>query len=95
MEHRQLTMRGIFTDPQTKSDRCAPSIFIDGLFMADIDADDINSLVRPEDVAAIEVYPSQPLPALFSFGTIDRGPKQQGCGAIAVWTKPRGKGGKR
>lgn len=94
MEHRQLTMRGIFTDPKTQSDRCAPSIFVDGLFMADIDADDINSLVRPEDVAAIELYTSQPLPALFSFGTIDRGPKQQGCGAIAVWTKPKGRGAK-
>ena len=91
MENRQLTMRGMFMNndkPGSASDKCAPSIFVDGLYMADLDADDINNLVRPEELAAVEVYTSQPLPGLFSFGDIDRGPKQQHCGAIAVWTKP-------
>jgi hypothetical protein len=94
MENRQLTMRGMFMNndnPGSPSDKCAPSIFIDALYMADIDADDINSLVRPDELAAVEVYTSQPLPALFSFGGIDRGPKQQQCGAIAIWTKPKGR----
>jgi hypothetical protein len=90
MENRQLTMQGLFASADRPgSATCAPSIFIDGLYMADIDAGDINSLVRPEDLAGVEVYTSQPLPAIFSFGAIDRGPKQQFCGAIAVWTKPR------
>jgi len=93
MEHRQLTMRGIVNngDRASPSDKCAPSIFIDGLYMADIDADDINSLVRPDEISGIEVYTSQPLPAIFGFGAIDRGPKQQYCGAIAVWTKAKNK----
>jgi hypothetical protein len=92
MANRQLTMRGMLSG--SAGDKCAPSIFIDGLYMADIDADDINSLVRPDELAGVEVYTSQPLPALFSFGGIDRGPKQQYCGAIAVWTKPKRTPGK-
>jgi len=85
VEGRQLTMRGTFND------RCAPSVFVDGSYLSDLDADDINAFVVPEEIAAVEVYTSQPLPSEFSFGNIGRGPKQDFCGAIAIWTTPKGR----
>lgn len=58
--------------------RCGPSIWLDGLFLSDADVD---LLVQPNDVEAVEVYRgSGETPAEFS-GAFD------GCGAIVIWTR--------
>lgn len=56
--------------------RCAPSIWIDGVRMVDWDLD---ALVHPQDVEAIEVYRGIGTPVEFA-GLND-------CGAIVIWTR--------
>ena len=61
---------------------CSPSLYIDGWpipVMAELTRDDIDNWVRPERIAAIEVYTDQ-VPAQFQRG-------MQGCGSIVIWLK--------
>ncbi|MGK2935869.1 MAG: carboxypeptidase regulatory-like domain-containing protein [Gemmatimonadaceae bacterium] len=80
---------GIATDAGTIRIRrgdtdCSPSLYLNGVHISsmiqgDLSADDIDSWVRPHEIAAIEVY-----------GDIVPPQFQQihlGCGAIAIWTK--------
>lgn len=82
-------MAGIATDAGTIRIRrgdtdCSPSLYLNGvqissMVLGDLSADDIDSWVRPHEIAAIEVY-----------GDIVPPQFQQihlGCGAIAIWTK--------
>jgi hypothetical protein len=55
---------------------CAPSIVIDGLRLSP--TRDLDALLRPMDVEALEIYTGAFLPAEF-------GPTP--CGAIVVWTR--------
>jgi len=55
---------------------CAPSIVIDGLRLSP--TRDLDALLRPMDVDALEIYTGASLPAEF-------GPTP--CGAIVVWTR--------
>ncbi len=78
---QNVSMRGIF------SDRCAPSLFLNGfaMFLADFGSApfsfaDLDAMVNPEDVLAIEVYRSGEVPPVLAAG-------MTGCGAIAVWTR--------
>jgi hypothetical protein len=82
----RLTMRGTFTN------RCVPSIFIDGHLVNPFEARgfesasdsapavNIDDWVRPKDIAALEVYAGGTVPAAFQ-GPMD------GCGAVLIWTK--------
>jgi protocatechuate 3,4-dioxygenase beta subunit len=63
---------------------CEMTVFVDGnrLFNG---ANDLDDVVRPQDIAGVEVYNGQAgVPAQFSTGTTG------GCGVVAVWTKRGG-----
>jgi hypothetical protein len=69
-----ITMRGTFEDS------CVPAFYIDGHFMRNLSADDINSFVNPKEIAGIEVYTGAGVPPQFQQGL-------GGCGSIVIWTK--------
>ncbi|HEY0931731.1 MAG TPA: carboxypeptidase regulatory-like domain-containing protein [Gemmatimonas sp.] len=74
--------------------RCVPIFFVDGVrFMVDSPVPDpksnkrfpftdLMSVVRPDQVKAIEVYPSAGgIPAQFDYTALE------GCGSIVIWTR--------
>ena len=69
-----ISMRGAV------SETCTPSFYIDGQFMRNLSADDVDDWVRPGEIAGIEVYTGAGLPAQFQ-------QEMSGCGAIVIWTK--------
>ena len=78
---QHVSMRGLFTD------RCQPSLFLNGfaLFLADMGSmpfsfGDLDAMVRPDDVLAMEIYAAGQVPPALAAG-------MTGCGAIAVWTR--------
>jgi hypothetical protein len=81
-----VQMRSIFT-PQGgdfaqragKLPRCTPRIYIDGHYMP-ISAFEVDGMVRPNEVAGIEVYMPGTVPAEFTEAF-------DACGAIVIWTK--------
>jgi hypothetical protein len=56
--------------------RCIPLVFLDGAPAGD--GADIDLLISAWDIAAVEVYPGQGIPAQFMRG--------RACGAIVLWT---------
>jgi hypothetical protein len=58
------------------------TIWIDGSEWKQLDAGDVDTFVRPGEVAAIEVYPGTTVPAQFSSAG-------QSCAAVVAWTKMR------
>jgi hypothetical protein len=78
-----VSMRGIYAE------RCSPAIYLDGHYMRELTADDIDGWVAPDEVAGIEVYMQGTVPAQFQPGLSD-------CGSIVIWTKRRtGSSGQR
>ena len=78
---QDVSMRGIFVD------RCSPSLFLNGfaMFLAEFGSApfsfaDLEAMVSPEEVLAIEIYASGQVPPQLGTG-------MTGCGAIAVWTR--------
>ena len=72
--HRQILMRGI------SGDLCAPSIFLNGMAVDRLDADDLDSWATPKEIGAIEIYSEATVPAQFQR-------VGKACGAIIIWTK--------
>ncbi len=71
---RLLLMRGL-------SGRwCAPSVYVDGLFMPNTSGEDIDGWVTPQRIAGIELYTEATVPANFQRSLA-------GCGALVIWTK--------
>ena len=68
-----ITMRGNF------SGHCQPAVFVNGMSLRNLNSNDINGIVRPDDVIGIEVYTSAGAPPQFS--------QQNGCGSIVFWTR--------
>ena len=66
-------MRGNF------SGHCQPAVFVNGMSLRNLNSNDINGIVRPDDVIGIEVYTSAGAPPQFS--------QQNGCGSIVFWTR--------
>lgn len=60
--------------------RCIPAIALNSHILRDITADDLDGLVEPEKIAALEVYREQQVPPQFQVG-------MGGCGSIVIWTK--------
>ena len=58
------------------------TFFVDGAQWQQLDAGDLDSFVRPEEVAAVEVYNGTSVPAQFTT-------TGQNCSAVVVWTKLR------
>jgi len=78
---QELSMRGLFAA------RCTPSIFLDAFpvqlafnGVAPFSIGDIDMLVRPADLLAVEIFAAGQVPPVFGAG-------MTGCGAIAFWTK--------
>jgi hypothetical protein len=72
---RVVVMRDFFSNGY-----CRPTVFIDGMRLTDMDVTDIDTWVRPENLAGLEVYNSA-----------ERAPMQyttlEGCGALVLWTR--------
>lgn len=56
---------------------CEPQVYIDGVLL--VGGAYLNTLVRPNDVAAIEVYKASEAPVQYQTG---------GCGTILIWLGP-------
>ena len=74
MTDKRILMRGI------AGDWCAPVIYLDGLAMPGLGADDIDAYLMPKDIEGIEVYSEATVPTQFQKW---RG----GCGSIMIWKK--------
>lgn len=80
---KRILMRGAFGP-------CEPGIYINGQLMTNrraddssavtLTADDIDTWVRPNNVAGIEIYSESSAPGQFQQGL-------SGCGSIVIWTK--------
>ena len=68
-----ILMRGTFAGT------CSPGVYIDGMRLDGADTADIDSWVRPEELAGMEIYSVATVPAQYQ--TLN------GCGAILLWTK--------
>ena len=62
------------------SDACSPSIFLDGHLLHRWQLADLNAVVPPTELEAMEVYTSQQAPAQFSA-------RNDHCASIVVWTR--------
>jgi hypothetical protein len=62
------------------SDWCAATIYIDGQRLREMAGEDIDTWVRPDEIAGIEIYNGTNTPPRFR--TFDS------CGAIVIWTRP-------
>ena len=71
---RTILLRGAFGE-------CAPSVYVDGLYMAKPTADEIDLIAPRQTITAIEVYAEGTTPAEFARAL-------DGCGAIVIWTRP-------
>jgi hypothetical protein len=71
-----ILLRGTFAD------YCAPVFYIDGMYMAELTAEDVDTYLDPKKVMGIEIYPGSSAPAQFS-----RGMFGESCGSVVVWTK--------
>jgi hypothetical protein len=60
--------------------RCTPEIYVNGLYVPGMDADDIDSWAGPGHVTGIEVYTRPPVPVEFQHAFA-------GCGSIVIWTR--------
>jgi hypothetical protein len=78
----QIQMRGTFEE------LCSPGVYIDGQFMRDLSADDIDTWVNPNEVGGIEIYTGPGTPVQFTPGMAGGGLAQQVCGSVVIWTKP-------
>lgn len=66
--------------------RCSPAIWINGVYFPRFSAEEIDGLVRPEELVGIEVYSEASVPPQYRpLGT--RANDQGSCGSILIWTK--------
>jgi hypothetical protein len=73
--------RMMVTATRTAGRQGCVNIYVDGSKWQQLEAGDLDSFVRPQDVAAIEVYPSGAnSPVEFQSSGGD-------CAAVVVWTK--------
>lgn len=74
---------------------CAPGIYVDGAYRNDLNADDVDNIVNPNEIAGIEFYTGGFIPVQFStgLGRVGRRTKFEDtvkpCGSIVIWTRPR------
>ncbi|HET6703085.1 MAG TPA: TonB-dependent receptor [Gemmatimonadaceae bacterium] len=77
----RLGMRGMFAES------CSPGVYIDGHYMRDLSADDIDTWVKPNEIAGIELYTGSGAPPQFSAGMGVVGLSEQVCGSVVIWTR--------
>jgi hypothetical protein len=71
---RRILMRG------TLQQWCAPAMFVDGVFLPELNVDDLDALLEPERLAGIEVYTRGTVPPQFVRPLNE-------CGAVVLWRK--------
>jgi hypothetical protein len=71
---KQLMVRG------SQARWCKAAIYLNGHHVDGLSADDINGMVSPNEIAAIEVYAGSSVPPQFQ-------EILSGCGSIVIWTK--------
>jgi hypothetical protein len=78
----QLLMRSAFKliEGGDGDHSCAPSVFLNGMNLFQASASEIDRLVPPAKVRAIELYDESFVPPQFQQGL-------SGCGSILIWTK--------
>jgi hypothetical protein len=70
----RITMRGGF------SEKCLPTVWVNGLQLPEPTAADLDGLMQPGDLIGVEVYQSTQVPAQFRVVA-------NGCGAIVFWRR--------
>jgi Carboxypeptidase regulatory-like domain len=86
------TIPGVYVDHDRNGDdiltmngggfagRCRPSVFLNGMSLRGLSANDINSAVRPSELIGVEVYArGSSAPAQYT--------EQNGCGSVLFWTR--------
>jgi carboxypeptidase family protein len=58
---------------------CAPALYLDGNYMEQLSAGDIDTWVQPSEIIGVEVYTDISAPPEFQS-------RANGCGSIVVWT---------
>ena len=71
----------VFSTRSSTQDGCV-TIWLDGAPWRSLEAGDLDSFVKPDEVAAIEVYQGAQLPVQFTS-------PGENCAAVVVWTKTR------
>lgn len=61
---------------------CEPAIYLDGQFMGELSAEDVDDWIKPSMVAGIEIYSGAIVPPEFS-----RGMQGPSCGSVVIWRK--------
>lgn len=79
LERDTIGMRHIYVR-SAFGEWCEPSVHIDGLYMWNLDADEIDGMVSLRSVRAIELYNEATTPPEYQRGL-------SGCGTILIWTK--------
>jgi hypothetical protein len=72
---KQLMVRG-----RNLSEWCSAMVYLDGHRLERVSADDIDGMLRPDEIAGIEVYAGAEVPPQFQLPL-------SGCGSIVIWTK--------
>lgn len=81
-EGTSLLMRGTFEES------CSPAVFLDGVYMSQLNAEEIDTWVRPNEIAGIEIYAGTYMPAQFARGLAGVGRNGSACGSVVIWTTP-------
>ena len=81
-EYRYGTTRMTTLSSQT---RPCPNLIIDGTVWPLFEGSELDYVIQPSEIAAIEAYAGVGTPAEFSF----RGGVQPGCPTIVIWTRAR------
>ncbi len=61
---------------------CEPAIYLDGQYMGEMSAEDVDDWIKPSRVAGIEIYAGAIVPPEFS-----RGMQGPSCGSVVIWRK--------
>jgi hypothetical protein len=59
---------------------CVPAVFINGQLFQNLAAQDLDVMIEPRNIAAMEVYRETQVPPEFQAGL-------SGCGSIVIWTR--------
>lgn len=73
-QERQVFVRSDF------GEYCTPAVYINGLYMTELSADEIDVMTTPRSIKGIEVYVGANTPVEFQRAL-------SGCGALVIWTK--------
>ncbi|HEX9483426.1 MAG TPA: TonB-dependent receptor plug domain-containing protein, partial [Gemmatimonadaceae bacterium] len=71
----------VYSTRTASQDGCV-TIYVDGAPWSSLEPGDLDSFVRPNEVAAIEVYNGTSVPPQFTT-------PGQSCASVVVWTKTR------